>query len=585
MTSRIARQVSRRQGQVDKITALTGAGYGSAMLAGLAAGSPQLTYAALGGAAVHAGIRLQEARNWHRRGGKAAARKRRRHQGHASRREMNRKVSLAAARRSTAVMRPSLGGRTRGLPARDAGVFIGSSRGIDAYGGWRDSYAAFGPPGSGKTTWMASTGLKLPGAALFTSTRADMAAHTAAARARTGPVWFINPSRDGGFPSSLSWSPLDGCEDPRMAMDAAGAMMHAAPRDPGGKDAYWDHQSKVYLQLLLHAAALTPGASILTVRSWALNPAALGAPLDVLAAAGAPGWADELAGMMEQAAADEKYATGVTGGTVSALAWLSDPELAAAACPREGEGFSPRHCIRSRGTVYLIGADTPHNPLSPYFACFTTRLWNEAKRMAADPGEAASSGLRLDPPLGLVLDEPAITCPVPIDRWSAEAGGHGIVLVTGFQSASQLPQRWGEHGGNVLMDNITVKIIFGGITGALLKTASSWGGVTDTWDWVQGPGGRTRQPRQEPAFPEERLRQLDLGEAFVVHRNTRPFITRLGRVEDDPAYERADPADFTSFRAGPLAITAGTRAAAELPGTVPAPAVPLIPRTPEEAHT
>lgn len=492
------------------------------------------------------GLRLHEAFGWHRGGGKAAMRKRRRHQGEATRRDLRRKLSLNAARKNAAIMRPSLGGHTRGLPADEAGVLIGTAKGIQAYGGFRDSYAAFGPPGAGKSVWLAQKGMVAPGAVLFTSTRADMADHTALTRSAKGPVRFINPGGDGGYPSNLLWSPLAGCEDPRLAMEAAGALIHAAPKDSEGKDAYWDHQSKVMLQLLLHAAALTPGADIVQVRDWASDPTRAGKAAEVLFRLGEPKWGDRLVSLVQASLNDERYWSAISGGVTTALAWLDDPALAHLACPAPGQGFDARECIRERGTVYLIGADTPHNPLSPYFACFASYMWNTAKKMAADPHEQASCRLRLDPPLMMVIDEPAITCPVPLDRWSAEAGGHGVVLVTGFQSLAQLPQKWGEHGGQVLQDNITVKLMFGGVTNPdLLRTASGWGGQRDTWDHVKGPdGSKTKTPRQEAAFPEERLRQLPLGHAYVVHRSTRAFIAAIGDVQDHPLYERASGSDF-----------------------------------------
>ncbi len=73
--------------------------------------------------------RFREHRGWHRCGGKAAARRRRRWQGHATWPELHRKHSLAAARRNAKAMRPSFGGRTRRLPPAEAGILIGTVRG------------------------------------------------------------------------------------------------------------------------------------------------------------------------------------------------------------------------------------------------------------------------------------------------------------------------------------------------------------------------------------------------------------------------------------------------------------------------
>lgn len=413
-------------------------------------------------------------------------------------------------------------------------------------GSYDDVYAAYGPPRSGKSNWLATVGLEAPGACLFTSTRADLAVHTAAVRARGDrPAYFINPGLDGGFPCNLYYSPVTGCENPLLAMESAGALIHAAPRDPGGSAAWIDGKSKSCLQLLLHAAALS-GRDIFTVRQWAADIASPEIPLKILDARGTPGWADELASLAGEAADDPQTASGILGGITGALGWLADPVLAELARPEPGEEFDVRQFIRDQGSVYLIGADTPNNPLSPYFACFVSHFWAEAKRMAADPLEEASRDLKLDPRLLMIIDEPAITCPVPLDRWAAESAGHGIVLVTGFQSDAQLRQRFGDHGGQVLEDLCTVKMVFGGVTGQIARKAAEWGGRYDTWDHVKASDGtKTRQPAERHVFPPERICNLPLGKAFVKHRNTRGFITEMPLVQDHRLYEKADPADFT----------------------------------------
>lgn len=44
-------------------------------------------------------------------------------------------------------------------------------------------------------------------------------------------------------------------------------------------------------------------------------------------------------------------------------------------------------------------------------------------------------GGRLDPPLLLALDEAALICPVPLERWTADAGGRGIPLSLTFDAS------------------------------------------------------------------------------------------------------------------------------------------------------
>ena len=81
-----------------------------------------------------------------------------------------------------------------------------------------------------------------------------------------------------------------GCGLRQTAMRRAGDLMDAAPHDTSGKDAHWDALSKRMLQFLLKAAALLPGASIVTVQEWAADPLMAGKAADVLAQHD-PGWA------------------------------------------------------------------------------------------------------------------------------------------------------------------------------------------------------------------------------------------------------------------------------------------------------
>ena len=452
---------------------------------------------------------------WHRTGGKTAMRRRRKFQGHATGRELR-----------------------RNLPC--AGVLLGDARRHGPlYGGYEDFFAVFGPQRSGKSAWLAGALADAPGAALSTSTRVDMWVNTSVQRARLGPVLVLNPALDGGIPSTFAWNPLEGCETAAGAIARAGYLMDAAPRDTSGRDAWWDAQGAILLRLMMHAGALV-GASMMDVGRWVRDPLSA-EPGAILAAhpLAAPGWEDELAAITGHAA-DEEYMRNVARGAVTALSWLSDPAMAATACPRDSwEGFSARQFIAEGGTVYLIGTDRPHNSLAPYFAVLTAHLFDTAKQIAAE-----SPGCRCDPPLSLVIDEPAVTCPVPLDRWSAEAGGHGVTVVTGFQSRSQLAARWGPDGARTIWNNATVKLIYGGFTDHEdLEAFSGVCGDRDTWHHVRHPdGSKTRQPDRERLYPPERIRLLPPWHALVLHRNTRPVEVTVTPVWDRPGYEPAEPA-------------------------------------------
>jgi type IV secretion system protein VirD4 len=392
-------------------------------------------------------------------------------------------------------------------------------------------------PRKGKSGWLSGVVLDAPGAVLTTSTRTDVYAHTSAGRAGKGPVYALNPGGDGAIGTTLFWDPLEDCHSAAGAIERAGYLMAAAPKDSSGKDAWWDAQGHVLLRIMLHAAALA-GATMREARAWVLDPLSA-EPASVLSLPGAaPGWAQELEAMT---AVDNEQLRGITASAGAALAWMADPHMARVACPEPGEQFDAFDFLTSAGTVYLIGTDRPHNSLAPYFACFTAHLFDTGKRIASVSDQIDErNGKRLDPPFTLVLDEPAITCPVPLVQWSAEAGGHGMTLVTGFQSTAQISERWGEHGAQVIRDNASVQMVMGGLTNTgELEALSVLCGNRDTWEHVKGPGGKTRNPKTERLYSPERIRTLPDWQAVVLHRSARPLTVTLTPVWKRRGYVKA----------------------------------------------
>jgi type IV secretion system protein VirD4 len=521
---RIRRAVHRKRARVAREAIPYAASFAAAAAGATILHQPDLGLVAFGVTSGVAGVRLHEALGWHRSGGKAAMRKRRRYQGTASRAELRRKLSVHAAGRHARRTGLDLGAAAAAVP-------LGRALGQDVAGTRADSYLVIAPPQMLKTALIAGWAMNAPGALLATSSRIDLYLHTAAAREATGPVWVLNPDGDGDIPSTLEWSPLDGCQDPRAAIRRAGALMAAAPSDKSGKDAYWDAKGADLLRLMLHAAALA-GATMLEVRTWVNSPESP-APAAILAGEYAePGWAEEL----EALCANQEQLGHVVSGAAGALRWMNDPAMRKAACP-SGDGFDCRAFAGDgNGTVYLIGADAEHGTVAPYFAAFAAEMFEQLKQAAA------RNGGRLGRPATLALDEAATIVPVPLHKWTSVAAGYNITVIAGIQALSQLPARWGEHDARTIRTNFTVKVIGGGFTDdAELEALSAVCGMRDTWDHTRHPdGSRTKTPRQERLFPPERIRMLDQWHLLVVHRNTRPVETVITPVWDLPGYRRAD---------------------------------------------
>jgi site-specific DNA-methyltransferase (adenine-specific) len=154
---RLQRTAQRRAAQASRAAGPYVAVAGGGAITGTALHAPLLAGIVLGAVTVRAGTQLYEEYGWHRKGGKAAMRRRRKYQGTASRREIRRKLSPAAARKHAA----------RRCPAMDpalAPVIIGTRRRQVIAGSRADSYLVIAPPQSMKTGLISCWAADAPGA-------------------------------------------------------------------------------------------------------------------------------------------------------------------------------------------------------------------------------------------------------------------------------------------------------------------------------------------------------------------------------------------------------------------------------------
>ena len=531
---------------------------GVADIAGHVPAMAPLPVAIAAAAVTHAGVKLWENHGWHRSGGKAAMRKRRKYQGTATRGELRRNLSPEAAVRRA------------GAP-----VLIGRAKGQDVAGSAEDSYLVIAPPRSMKTGLTSCWAADAPGALLAYSSRCDQYRHTAVPRSRLGDVLVLNADGDGGIPSSFAWSPVAGCRDPQTAIRRAGDLMAASPRDTSGKDSWHEDRGARLIRYMLHAAAVD-GASMHEVAAWVHDPLSA-EPMSILGSRSAwPGWDGKLATLLE-GGRDGDALSALIGSASAALGWMDDPLMAAAACPRDGEGVDLREFIAgAAGSIYMIGADRPHGSLAPYFAAFGAEAFEAAKSVAEDQGG------RLESPFTILADEAAVICPLPFHKMTAVAGGYRIIVVACVQADSQLVSRWGEHDARTMRTNFTVKVIGGGFNDpAELEALSLMCGDRDTWDHAKNAdGSKTRTPRQERLFPPERIRLLRDWHALVLHRNTRPVETVITPVWDLPGYQKAGlpGQDFPGREYEQAAIEAPPRREAiPMPGGQPCAVTAAIP--------
>ena len=489
--------------------------------------------------------RVRKAHARWRSGGKSAARQRAKHQGWATRQDITRLRWAHAA--LTRRLCPGAGLLELGTVPRKGPVAVCRE----------NSVLMIGPPGYGKSAAMACHAADAPGLLFCTSTKTELLLDTLPYR--DGPFWVLNADGYGSIPSTLAWSPVEGCKDPATAIRRAGDFMAASPRDPSGKDSYHEERAARLIRYALHAADII-GAPMRTVAYWVRHPLSqqfteiLGSP------EAAPGWA---AGLHEVIAGgrDGDWITGLIASASAALGWMDDPVMAAAASPRPGEGFSARGFARGHGSVYLIGKKRTHGSLAPYFTALGGEIFEQLKVYAMEQ----ASG-RLPVPATFALDEMPLTCPLPLHDMLAESRGPLVEYILAAQTLAQLRAKFGKEDGDTIRSACPVEMFFGGEKRYDdLADVSRVIGDVDTWhDAADAPGAS-----KQPLMPPEALHRMKKRRVVMLLPECKPVLADTPAIWERRGHVRADLAAVTARM--------GLRPAPRQPAVTPPPARTAIP--------
>ncbi len=484
---------------------------------------------------------------WHRSGATAATVTRwgariRRKSGVASGTDIARHAGAVAMRRRAPTLRPSLTPADRRercrqlalLPVTEVGVRLCRVGGQTVWSPQEDVVLVIGGPRKGKTQILAGQVIEHPGAVIVTSTRTDLLDQTAALRAAKGSVYVFNPVGLGGRKSTATFDPLTGCQDPVTAAERASDML-AAGAGYGGRSGdrdFWDDQGRRNLAALLHAAALAGDLAIDVVQVWLSDLNAHGAQITGLLRQHSPEPAFE-ASVTQFLETNERTRTSITATIAPALAWLTHKPARAAALPAR-EGGRPLDVVRllqERGSVFMLGGEEAQ--VAPLVCAMTGWIAREARRLAA-----YCPGGRLDPPLGLRLDECALICKVPLHLWTADMGGRGVSIVACFQSRAQIVDHYGEAKAATIINNAGAKVLFGG-TGDRddLQYWSTLSGERDEPITTTDMSGRvaSRTTRRVPVLAPAQIHTLPRGRVVVFTSAMPPVI---GHAQQ--AYQRLD---------------------------------------------
>lgn len=462
-------------------------------------------------------------------------------EGLASRREVRGAASAKALLKRAQTLRPSV----KHPRPQDVGVTLGSARKTQCWASVEDSVTVIGPPRSGKgfhlmIPWI----IDYPGAVITTATRADNLSATMAARSVDGrPVGVFDPQGlTSGVPNALRWSPVRGCESPQTAMIRAAAL--SASADQGVADgSFWRQQTQTAIRCLLHAAAIG-GLGPAALYEWSLSPVSAKEAVSILSTheRATRHWDKALDAIVS---ADPRQRDSVWAMVSNAFAALADPRVLEAVSPTAADQFDPAAFLEARGTLYLLGTATGASATSGLVSALIEDIVEVARRMAA-----ASPGARLDPPLGLMLDE-AYNYPIPsLPALMSEGGGTGITTFAALQSLAQARAKWGRDEADAIWDASIVKIVLGGASNAddLQDLSRMLGEHTATERVRAKRGGKVEYSESEtdrPILSPAAIRLLPFGKALLLLRSAKPIV-----MEMTPWIDRQDARQLREGREG-----------------------------------
>jgi type IV secretion system protein VirD4 len=413
--------------------------------------------------------------------------------------------------------------------AKDVGLLLGKSSGVACWASVEDSLIYVGPPRSGKGLHQViGSIIDSPGAVVTTSTRPDNLAATVGLRRNTGPVAIFDPQGLGST-EGIRWSPIRGCENPTTAIVRASGLAAGAGFTKGGVSdgAFWHGQTEMALRGLLHAAAIDD-SGIAQLYRWSLEPASAIEAVTILNRSenAAEGWGDTLDGIVRM---DARTRDAIWAGVRSALSALADPAVRKAFDPPAGEGLDPASFLRDRGTIYLLGTGVGASATSSFIAALLEDITESARQIAA-----GNLGGRLEPPLGMILDEIANLCAVPsLPALMADGGGSGISTLVVIQSLAQARDRWGEQAAAAMWDAATLRLILGGSAQPRdLQDLAAVCGERDEEirNWSRGSDGAktiSTSTRRIPILPPDVLRTLPFGTGVLLARTAPPILLEM----------------------------------------------------------
>ncbi|MBS1894711.1 MAG: type IV secretory system conjugative DNA transfer family protein [Actinobacteria bacterium] len=383
-----------------------------------------------------------------------------------------------------------------------------------------------GPTQGHKTSGLAVPALlEWEGPVLATSVKTDLLIDTLAHREMKGEVMIFDPARSTELPRSRA-TPLYGASTWRGArrvahwLAGAGRTSSAA----GLQDAdFWFTAAEKLLAPLLFAAAAS-GRTMGSVVRW-LDEGADASEAEVLELLSAVDGGEAKRAYLATQNREDRQRSSIYTTAEMIVAAFADPHVLEETA---GADYTPAALLDgSANTLYLCAPLHEQERLRVPFSMIVQELLAEIYEIAA------ITGLPLDPPLLLLLDEAANIAPIPnLDEIASTGAGQGVQLVSVFHDLSQIKARWGSRSGTIVNNHRAVLLGSGISDPETLSYASRVIGSGEFEQRSQTAGERGRRSTTEgqtyrDLAPGNVLREGFSSSAILIYGNLPPARIRL----------------------------------------------------------
>ncbi len=406
-------------------------------------------------------------------------------------------------------------------------IVLGRVRGRMVAAEAHHSVLVIGPTQSGKTTSLVIPAISnWPGPVLVSSVKDDVLNKTREARATSGPISVVDPSRTTGQVAT-SWRPYASLTSFRAARLLARDLCAASSATtPSGDGEFWMNAAARYLGPLLLAAARSD-APLERLLSW-MDEDDVGEALVILQDAGDLDASNVLLQLFRR---DSRQLHSI----------LTTAEVVVEALV-DGAGDGPdldlNQFFSCRGTLYLCASLNDQQRNRALLTALRSEVVTQASHLAQQQGG------RLKAPLLVVQDEAAHSA--GLDQLSALAAtgvGQGITLLTVFQDMGQIAESHGALASSLVLNHRARVMLAGTIDKASVELFVNLSGERREREHSHSHSRQGRSVTEHevtrPRFERHHLGSLQRGSAVVLYDALAPLSVQLNGAKSKQRAPRA----------------------------------------------